>query len=71
MLKIIDNRDTDLLEIAKQQLQEQREKYGKAYCPCSFIKSQDWVCPCKKFREQAEPGECNCGRYEKIEAGGH
>lgn len=70
MLKIIDNRDIDLLDIAKQQLKEQKEKYGKAYCPCSFTRNQDWVCPCKKFREQDYPGECNCGRYEKIEAGG-
>lgn len=23
-------------------------------------------CMCKDFREQAEPGECYCGRFEKV-----
>ena len=24
-------------------------------------------CMCKEFREQTEPGECHCGRFEKVE----
>lgn len=37
------------------------------YCPCAIERSKDTLCPCKDFREQTEPGECHCGRYEKVE----
>jgi len=67
MLKIVNNPDEELREEAERQLNENKEKYGKRYCPCSFDKTEEWVCPCKKFREQDYPGECNCGRYSKIE----
>ena len=34
------------------------------YCPCAIEKTEDTLCPCKDFREQAD-GVCHCGRYEK------
>ena len=68
MLKIIDNPDTELRDIAETKLQAMKEKYGKRYCPCAFEQTQDTLCPCKSFREQLEPGECHCGRYFKTEA---
>ena len=37
------------------------------YCPCMIYKNEDTLCPCKEFREMNEPGECHCGRYEKVE----
>ncbi|MBR6654338.1 MAG: hypothetical protein IKL27_06375 [Oscillospiraceae bacterium] len=37
------------------------------YCPCAIEQNEDTLCPCREFREQAEPGECRCGRYEKVE----
>lgn len=39
------------------------------YCPCEIYQNEDTLCPCKNFREQTEPGECHCGRYEKVECG--
>ena len=36
------------------------------YCPCAIYQNADTVCPCKEFRDQKEPGECRCGRYEKV-----
>lgn len=37
------------------------------YCPCAIYQNEDTLCPCKEFREMDEPGECHCGRYEKVE----
>lgn len=37
------------------------------YCPCAIYQNEDTRCPCKEFRDQTEPGECRCGRYEKVE----
>ena len=31
-----------------------------------FVELNDGYCPCKEFREQKEPGECHCGRFEKV-----
>jgi ferredoxin-thioredoxin reductase catalytic subunit len=42
-------------------------KENNGYCPCSIIKNEDTICPCKNFREQKELGECHCGLYIKIE----
>lgn len=47
-------------------IKEDVEKAG-GYCPCSILKTPDTKCMCKDFREQAEPGECHCGRFEKVE----
>lgn len=41
-------------------------KANNGYCPCAVIQNEDTICPCKDFREQTEPGECLCGRYEKV-----
>lgn len=37
------------------------------FCPCAIEQSEDTMCPCKEFREQTVPGECRCGRFEKVE----
>lgn len=63
---IINNPDEDLREEAERQLQLQKEKYGKRYCPCALSHTDDWICMCKEFREQDYEGECHCGRYYKI-----
>lgn len=39
-------------------------RYGKRYCPCSVIRDNDTVCPCKDFRDMKE-GICHCGLYIK------
>jgi hypothetical protein len=36
------------------------------YCPCALVHTQDTKCMCKEFREQKEPGKCQCGRFEKV-----
>lgn len=40
-------------------------KESGGYCPCRLAQSEDTKCPCREFREQAEPGECHCGLYIK------
>lgn len=67
MLKIIDNPDPGMREIAENGLFVMEYRYGKRYCPCSAEQTEDTLCPCKQFREQDTPGECHCGRYAKIE----
>ena len=37
------------------------------YCPCAIYKSEITRCPCLEFLAQTEPGECRCGRFEKVE----
>ena len=49
MIKVTDNKD----------------KYGKRYCPCSLIRDEDTVCMCKEFREMEE-GTCHCQLYVKT-----
>ena len=62
-LKIIDNPDIELRDEAERQLKENKEKYGKRYCPCALQHTEEWICMCKDFREQDFEGECHCGRY--------
>ena len=40
------------------------------YCPCAILKTEDTLCICKEFREQKHPGQCHCGRFEKVEENG-
>lgn len=64
------NEDKELVNEIKQKLKENKEKYGKQFCPCvintkyNSENSDDYVCMCKNFREQ-ELGECHCGLYIK------
>ena len=67
MLKIVLNDDKDLVDETNCQLAEMKEKYGKQYCPCGLTQTDDMVCICKAFREQHYAGECNRGKYKKIE----
>ena len=39
---------------------------SNGYCPCAIWQTPDTKCMCKEFREQTEPGECHCGRFEKV-----
>lgn len=42
-------------------------KAAGGYCPCAIEHEPDTKCICRAFREQTEPGECHCGRFEKVE----
>ena len=42
-------------------------KQNDGYCPCAIWRTDDTKCMCKEFREQEQPGECTCGRFEKVE----
>lgn len=66
-MKLILNTNKELVEKIKNKLDENKEKYGERYCPCSIIKNEDTICPCKNFREQKELGECHCGLWIKTE----
>lgn len=43
-------------------LVKQLNRHGKAYCPCSVLKNEDTLCPCKEMREEKN---CHCGLYVK------
>ena len=66
MLKIVMTSDDDIKRAVMSRLEKNREEFGKRYCPCALEKTDDTVCMCKAFREQAFAGECHCGLYEKI-----
>ena len=59
-IKLSDNKE--LVAEIKAKLKE-----NDNHCPCRLTKNEDTKCPCKEFREQTEPGECNCGLYIKEE----
>jgi hypothetical protein len=42
-------------------------KQNNGYCPCAILKTADTKCICKEFKEKKEPGQCHCGRFEKVE----
>ena len=63
--------DKELVSAIREKLKENKEKYGKQFCPCvlpeNYISDncEDYICMCKEFREQ-ESGECHCGLYVKF-----
>ncbi len=65
------NSNTELVKEIREKLKNNKEKYGKQYCPCVIPdlyegeNADDYVCMCKAFRKQEE-GECHCGLYTKI-----
>lgn len=66
------NTDKELVQDILKSLNENKKTYGKCYCPCVSPRlytkenSEDYVCPCKDFRENIEIGkECHCGLYIK------
>ena len=57
-----------------EKLRNNKVLYGKFFCPCvptykyTTQNAQDYVCPCKDFRENVKCGEtCHCGLYVKEE----
>ena len=64
------SKNKELVEEIDKKLKENKEKYGKAYCPYvipSAYPSENsdvYVCMCKEFREQ-KSGECHCGKFIK------
>lgn len=64
------SQDKELVKTIRKKLKENKEKYGKQFCPCvlpteyTSKNSDDYICMCKEFREQ-ENGECHCGLYTK------
>lgn len=58
------NRDLVIIEINP----DIRElvKASDGYCPCAIERTPDTKCICKAFLEQDKPGECHCGRFEKV-----
>lgn len=68
------NKDAVLVAEIKEALRKNVKLYGKPFCPCvnpekyHSENAQDYVCPCKDFRENVEIGEsCCCGLYIKEE----
>lgn len=65
-MKIVKTKDTELIKEIDKKLEENKIKYGKKYCPCSFVHDDDHVCMCKEFVESIEEGPCHCGKYIKY-----
>ena len=68
MMTVTMNSNKELVAEIRAKLKDNKEKYGKQYCPCVLPNNHndDTVCMCKEFREQMdrqEPGECHCGLY--------
>lgn len=63
-MKVYLNPDNEMVETVKKGL----AKTG-GYCPCRAIKTEDYKCMCKEFKEQiADPdfeGFCHCMLYYK------
>ena len=66
------NKDRKLTKKIRAALRRNKQLYGYYFCPSvplykySTQNAQDYVCPCKDFRENKKNGElCNCGLYIK------
>ena len=62
------NPDSDHVREILKSLAIMNEKFGKRYCPCRPIRSDENVCPCVPFKEE---GDCVCklyvkGHYERV-----
>ena len=73
-MKMKVNDDIVLVGEIRAVLKKNKELYGKFYCPCvptakyCTQNDQDYVCPCKDFRENVKCGDtCHCGLYIKEE----
>ena len=71
-MKMRVNDDIVLVAEIRDALKKNKELYGKFYCPCvpnfkyNTQNSDDYVCPCKDFRENVKCGNtCHCGLYIK------
>lgn len=63
MIKVTDNKE--IKETVLAGLKRNKELYGKRYCPCSLIRTDETVCMCKEFQEMEE-GTCHCQLYVKT-----
>ena len=69
-MKITLNPNEEHVKRIDRLLEENLKKYGKRFCPCTIIRDDDHVCPCKEFIESETKGECHCGKYIKTEVWG-
>ena len=71
-MKVTLNPDKDIVAEIRSKLKENKEKYGKQYCPCVLPNNhnEDTVCMCKEFRDQIKDpdfeGFCHCMLYYKY-----
>lgn len=68
----INNNDLVLVAEIREALNKNKKTYGERYCPCvpafkyTEANANDYICPCKDFRENVAEGEiCHCGLYIK------
>lgn len=66
------NTNKELVAEIRAKLNDNKEKYGKQYCPCVLPNNhnENTICMCKEFRDQIERGElgeCHCGLYQIVE----
>lgn len=58
------NPDKEVVRVVKEGL-----KRTGGYCPCRTLRTEDWKCMCKEFREQIKDenfeGFCHCMLYYK------
>ena len=65
-LQIIEkNNNQKITTIIEKRLEENKEKFGERYCPCSIVKDETTICQCQEFREMEE-GLCHCQLYKKT-----
>ena len=67
-MRVTMNSNKEIVTEIRAKLKDNKEKYGKQYCPCVLPNNynDDTVCMCKEFRDQmerGEEGECCCGLY--------
>jgi len=56
------NSDEERVTLVQGRLLANVMKYGRPYCPCMPIQTEDTVCPCRYMREKKA---CRCGLYQR------
>ncbi|WP_135606210.1 ferredoxin-thioredoxin reductase catalytic domain-containing protein [Methanococcoides sp. NM1] len=65
------NSDKEILDTVIDGLAENKEKYGKRYCPCRIVTGDEEedkkiICPCIYLKEEIEnDGMCHCELFFK------
>ena len=57
------NTNTEVVNKILNALDRTSSQLGHRYCPCSVLKAEDTICPCKEFRDDTSSKKCHCGLY--------
>jgi ferredoxin-thioredoxin reductase catalytic subunit len=60
------NPNKEMVDLLIKRLEYNEKTFGKPYCPCSLLKTDEMACPCKQSEKDIEEkGHCHCWLFIK------